>query len=88
MIYAVDRYTDVLKVKDKEETVPSFGGKREPKHHYFNTEEEARTFLIRRARIKLENSEAELRAAKRRLQKCERKFGLNASHAASNGEQK
>lgn len=75
MIFAVERYMDAFKVKYERETVPGFA-KREDKYHYFETEAQAREFLCHRAKINLENAEAKARAAKKRLQKCRRKFGM------------
>ena len=74
MIYAVDRYQDILKVKEKRETIPSFSG-REDKYHYFDTEEEARAFLRQRADAACAKAEKSLALAIVRTKKCQRKFG-------------
>src|SRR5258708_30952812 len=80
MIYAVDRYSDVLKVKEVEETVPDFGGTRAPKYHYFSNEALAKAFLRARAMEKYEQAEKELERARKRVNKVNRKFA--SSNAA------
>ena len=74
MIYAVERYMDVLKVKNEEETVPGFGGTREPKYHYFKSEADARAFIRKRAEEARDKAKRELARAEARLKRCNKKF--------------
>lgn len=75
MIYAVDRYLDVIKVKLERETVPGFSGLQD-KYHYFDSEPHAKTFIRARAEKELAVAERRLRAAQARVRKCERKFSF------------
>lgn len=83
MLYAVERYMDVLKVKAERETVPDWGGKRCDKYHYFDVEQDAKDFIIARAEQRSLEAENEFIVAKRRAQKCKRKFGIPRDAASS-----
>lgn len=74
MIYAVDKYMDWLKLKDKRETVPGFSNATEPKYHYFDTEREARDFIRKRAQDGVRKAEHALDKAIARSRRCYKKF--------------
>ena len=70
MIYAVDKYLDVLKVKQEKEF---FGA--EPKYHYFDTEDQAKHFIRERALQEFLKEEKKCEAARRRVNRVGKKFG-------------
>jgi hypothetical protein len=88
MIYAVDRFADVLKVKEVEETVPDFGGTRAPKYHYFLDEETAKAFLRTRALDAYEAAEKLMERARQRVNKVNRKFASASLPQPHAGEPK
>ena len=71
MIYAVDKYVDRLFSTAKKET----GWNDEDKYHYFDTEQDAKDFIINRALTKVDLAESALRQAQKRYQKCLKKYG-------------
>jgi hypothetical protein len=80
VIWAVDKYQDILKQKAERETIPGYSG-REPKYHYFDTEAEAKSFLRLRAKAECEKVEKLLINARKRVLKCEKKFAFRFSDA-------
>lgn len=84
MIYEASRFYDKINAREK----PREGfGSQADQWQVFATEQEAKDFIIRRARIRLENAEAELRRAKRHLAKAVKKFGAPCRHGIDDPEQ-
>ena len=71
MLYAVDKYLDQIRTKKERETL--WGG--EYKYHYFETEDEARRFIVKRANDARVGAEKALVSARLRVIKCAKKFG-------------
>jgi hypothetical protein len=84
MIYEASLYYD--KINARERGREGFGSQAE-QWRVFPTEQEAKDFIIRRARIKLENAEAELRRCKRALAKVVKRFGTPCAHGIADPEQ-
>lgn len=82
MIYAVDKYIDVIRQKAERETVPGFNG-RDPKYHYFDTEEAALSFMVKRADEECAKAEKAMHRAKARVTKCYRKLNESIRDAAN-----
>jgi hypothetical protein len=70
MVWAVDEYQDVLREKKK----PEYWNGR-PKHHYFDTREEACHFILCRAAKHVTDAEAALKKARHHHSKCIKKYG-------------
>ena len=82
MIYAVEKYMDVIKAREKRHDPPYDG------HYvYFDTEQEAKDFIVSRARTKLANAEAAMKNAKRKLAKVVKKFGTPCQHNVDDPEE-
>jgi hypothetical protein len=74
-IYAfkVDNWQDTIKPWNK---VPDTFADGTIRHHFFDAMSDARAFLVLRAQDKFDEACSEMDSAKRRMQKCERKFGV------------
>ncbi len=70
-LFAVDEYCDRLSVQKKKR----FYMDGTEWHHYFNTEDEAKAFIIQRASADIAVAEDALIKAKRRYQRCLKKYG-------------
>ena len=72
-IFAVDKWQDKIMLKDKREYEPC--SKTVEKHHYFDTEEDARLFIRKRSGDAMFKAVDALRKAEARERKCWKKFG-------------
>ncbi len=74
MIFAVSKYLDQVKTPPKKKY--SFGVEA---HHYFDTEQDANAFIIRRAFERVTKAEKALASADKRYQHCLKKYGAEKS---------
>lgn len=74
-IFAVDKYVDRLFTPAKKEMAPGWNSEKATKHHYFDTENEAKNFIIQRAFNAIAPAEDALILAQKRHQKCLKKYG-------------
>lgn len=76
-LFAVSKYFDQIKVKAEREfemyTKPPV-----EKYHYFDTEQEAKTFIADRAFALVTAAERALTKAEQRYKKCLKKFGTRS----------
>lgn len=81
MIYEASLYYDKVNVREKprKEQVSQW--------QTFPTEEEAKAFVIQRARLKLVKAKDDLKRAKQRLAKAVRRFGKPCEHGVDDPEE-
>lgn len=79
--WVVDHYSDRLKERPIKAVAKQQEWDRQWKHitiHVFDTQGEARRFIIERSRDRVRDAANDLKLAKARLSKCLKKFGCEA----------
>lgn len=87
MAFAISQYQDTYSERRKP-SADSIDGKWQlGRFNWVDSEQEAKDFIIRRARIALEDADAEVRRARKRLAKVVKKFGAPCKHGIDDPEQ-
>ena len=80
MIYEANLYYD--KINAREKPREGFGSQAE-QWRVFQSEQDAKDFILRRARIQLANADSELRRQKRHLAKVLKRFSTPCKHGVA-----
>ncbi len=76
MMWIVEEYCDQIRQKTEKKATEKWMGQHDKYKHRFESEDEARNFIVVRAARRVEDAKKELIRAENRLRNCNKKFGF------------